>query len=264
MAITLIDYAVLSKLKEAGILPPNPSILELGEANWYGDVSLDQLAADIPKWVTDPAAQAALLQELAILKHRLPSLPAHEQGLASFDIAKIFLRAVFEHRSMEAIDLDGRDSHRFDLNYPVSLDKTYDVVMNLGTAEHVFNVFQFFKTMHDLTAPGGLMFNEMPFSGWVDHGFYSFHPTFYFDLAAINNYDAPVIAYVELAPCRVITLQRREDILRMAQQGQIAKNSMIYAVFRKPQMQQEFKTPIQGYYGKTLSEEANQAWAALR
>ena len=42
------------------------------------------------------------------------------------------------------------------------------------------------------------MLHGMPFSGWYDHGFYNFQPTFYLDLAIANNYGNLGLFYVEL------------------------------------------------------------------
>jgi hypothetical protein len=67
MAITAVDYFIISKLKEQALIPTRPSVLELGEANWYGDVPLDQLASDIRAHVKDSGAQQAMLEKLAFL-----------------------------------------------------------------------------------------------------------------------------------------------------------------------------------------------------
>jgi hypothetical protein len=38
MAIARMDIEMWEALKAKGVLPPAPLVLELGEANWYGDV----------------------------------------------------------------------------------------------------------------------------------------------------------------------------------------------------------------------------------
>ncbi|NTV49863.1 MAG: hypothetical protein HGB32_04545 [Geobacteraceae bacterium] len=47
MAITAVEYEIFSELKKSRLLPPNPSFLEFGEANWYGDVPYERLSGDI-------------------------------------------------------------------------------------------------------------------------------------------------------------------------------------------------------------------------
>jgi hypothetical protein len=166
---------------------------------------------------------------------------------------------------LDAIDLSGTDhAMRYDLNEPVHLEKTYDVVMNLGTAEHVFNVYQFFKTVHDLTAPGGLMIHVMPFNGWVDHGFYNFQPTFHCDLAAANQYHMHMLAYTELNPPKIHFCKERIDIANLAKEGKLGANALIYSVLSKPKTPMPFKAPMQGFYAGALSAEGIDAWKKLR
>jgi hypothetical protein len=81
----------------------------------------------------------------------------------------------------------------------VDLDRQFHVVINSGTAEHVFNACQFFKTVHERTFPGGLMIHAFPFVGWLDHGFYNFNPTLIADLAAANQYAFLIWVYSESA-----------------------------------------------------------------
>ena len=68
-------------------------------------------------------------------------------------------------------------AERLDLNLPHDLGEQFDAIINLGTAEHIFNVYQVFKSMHDWLKVGGRMYHNLPMYGENDHGFYNFHPT---------------------------------------------------------------------------------------
>ena len=48
-----------------------------------------------------------------------------------------------------------KDSMPLDLNVPHELGEQFDAIFNLGTAEHIFNVYQAFKSMHDWLKVGG-------------------------------------------------------------------------------------------------------------
>lgn len=256
MAITILEYELLAHLKKQGLLQPNGSILELGEANWYGDVAPQRFKDDIKALV--PEQQQELLD-------RFDELIAGDDPYKLFKIAKIFYRVFFNYGRLDAIDLDGTDhAMKLDLNEPVQLDQQYDFVMNDGTGEHVFNVYQFFKTIHEVTRPGGIMFHGMPFSGWVDHGFYNFNPTFYWDLVAANRYELLFFAYGELNPPKINMFPTREAILEFAKNDQIGKNSLLYLACRKPSDEQPFVSPMQGYYARTLSAHARDGWLSMR
>ena len=93
----------------------------------------------------------------------------------------------------------------FDLNNDLStyyeFREHFDVVTNLGTAEHCFNQYCVFKNLHDLCKPGGVMVHALPVQGNVNHGFYNYHPRFFADLSVANGYEVINLAFtVDYAP----------------------------------------------------------------
>lgn len=256
MAITEIEYALMTNLKDSGMMPNQPHVLEFGENNWYGDVSIEQLLHDIKE--TGRSDSEELAKKLKQIVDE-----QENNSFVLFDIAKIFWKTFTDYESITAIDMGGPNAHKFDLNYPVVMDRQFDITVNFGTSEHVFNVAQFFATVHDLTAPGGLMLHALPFTGWIDHGFYNFQPTFIWDLSAQMQYDIISFIYAELNPFKIINIGCREDVIKMIKNEELGKNSLLYTVLRKNQ-EQEFLPIIQGYYGNMVSEQVRKAWVELR
>ncbi len=258
MAITAIDYTIWRALVEKRALPARPDVLEIGQANWYGDVSVDQLAEDIQRFAPPEQAQLHLQALSQVARSENPIQRA-------FDIASVFYKAFLNYQSITAIDLDGLSGAlEYDLNQPVPLDRRFDVTINTGTAEHVFNQYQLFKTIHDLTLPGGVIVHTFPFKGWLDHGFYNYNPTFIVDLAACNEYEIVVWLYGELSPFRVVQLERLEQVHEMARRGELGLNAVHDVVLRKPGEERPFTVPMQGYYADKLSARAEQDWCTLR
>lgn len=254
MALTAVDYHVFEALRKGGLLPPKPAVLELGEAEWYGEA---ELAAIFDGVVAEPSRRAELKKRFAALRPNDPHRAWH--------LAKLFYAAFLDHRELVAIDFHGTPAARpIDLNYPVDLGRHFDIVLNGGTAEHVFNVAQFFRTCHELAAPGGLMLHNNPFRGWLEHGFYNFNPTFYWDLAAANRYEVLMLVYTEVQPLRVEQLFNRERVIEMARAGELGANAMLYAVYRKPREEAPFAIPRQAYYANALSENMARAWSEVR
>lgn len=242
MGITHNDRAVFLRLRSAGLIPPRPSILELGEGAWYGDVPFETLSEDIDDLVQDEQ----LREELHL---RMAGILSGATDYRAWDLAKLFFRACLDYRKYTAIDFHGTpEALKIDLNYPVSLGEQFDILINAGTAEHIFDIGQFFRTVHDLTCPGGLMVHVMPFRGWLEHGFYSFNSTFYWDLAAANGYTMLIHGYAELKPPRFIDLTYRKQILELAVGGHLGKNATLYAVMQKPATASAFRAPIQHVY----------------
>lgn len=91
---------------------------------------------------------------------------------------------------------DERSTYRVDLNLPWDTRNRWDVVHNGGTAEHVFNIGQVFKTVHDVLVVGGLALHVLPAAGEISHGFYNVHPQVYRDMAAANGYRIEALDYI--------------------------------------------------------------------
>lgn len=252
MALTAVDYHILEALRKGGLLPRRPAVLELGEAEWYGE-----LATLIDDVVPDAARRAELKKRLAAVRPDDPYRAWH--------LAKLFYAAFLDYRELVAIDFHGTPQARpIDLNQPANLGQRFEVVIDGGTAEHVFNVAQFFRTCHEVTAPGGLMLHHNPFRGWLEHGFYNFNPTFYWDVAAANRYEVLMLVYTEVQPMRIEQLFSREKIVEMGRAGELGANAMLYAVYRKPATEAPFALPRQAYYANALSEQMTRAWSEVR
>lgn len=72
---------------------------------------------------------------------------------------------------------------------PADMRGAFDVILNFGTSEHIFNQLNCFRFMHDALKVGGVFFHQLPSQGWVDHGFFCYHNTFFEELAAANGYE---------------------------------------------------------------------------
>lgn len=246
MAISAPHYHLFKSLKP--ILSHGGTLLEIGEANWLGDMDSQLLAVD------------ALENDCRGFPNPLSILNDAERSGDRFAIAKAFYGIVFSPSKAVAIDINGTpDALRLDLNGPIELGEQFDLVINHGTAEHVFNIGQVFKTMHDHCIDGGLMIHESPCIGWVDHGFYTLQPTLFYDLATANNYEIVGAWLLSIEGNWTLRLDDRDHIHRL--NGELPKqaNLNIYVVYRKLG-DMPFRVPFQGYYNGTLSEVGKRAW----
>jgi hypothetical protein len=257
MAITVAEYNLWRTLAEKKSLPAKPDVLELGEANWYGDVPLNRLIEDIPRF-TSPDVAAQLTAALNAFRREDPRRHL-------FDVAKIFYKTFLDYQSLTAIDLHGTSAAlKYNLNDVVPIEKRFHITINTGTAEHVFNQYQMFKTIHDLTLPGGVMFHTFPFVGWLDHGFYNYNPTLIMDLAMTNDYAIIAWIYAKLSPPHIVEIERIEQLHDMAKRGELAPNSVQLVAFTKPKETRPFVAPMQGFYFGKLSAKAREDWYKMR
>ena len=87
-----------------------------------------------------------------------------------------------------------------DLNFdsvPEKMLGHYDVVFNFGTTEHIFNQWNCFEFMHDALKIGGIIYHQLPASGYLDHGYYCYTPLFFREMAQANGY---VIEHLAVTP----------------------------------------------------------------
>ncbi|MGD9722054.1 MAG: hypothetical protein AB7O59_09920 [Pirellulales bacterium] len=226
MAISAVQYAIVREMFRQGWLAQGGAILEIGEANWYGDADPHDLVAEIEQHVAEPRRAA--------LTARLHAAFALDPRVTNFEVAKVFYEMFFAPTEMQAIDWNGSpQAHRLDLNDHLQLARRFDVVINHGTAEHIFNIAQVFRTMHEHTVPGGMMIHESPFTGWIDHGFYTLHPRLFFDLAEANGYRLRSMFVEDFAGRQAYPLASRESIAEMRLSRQLPENALLFVVFQK-------------------------------
>ena len=259
MPIHAATYKIICDMSAAGIIPENPNILELGESNWYGDVPLQQLEQDIQSRVKSQELKTELLGRLVECSKKLTQNPPRYEAL--WELSQIFYKATLNHASYTAIDLDGsRNALKHDLNVPINLDRQYEIVIDFGTAEHVFNVLQVFKTIHEATCPDGIMLHGLPFHGWIDHGFYNFQPTFFMDLAAANSYNLRMLLYRDIQTGKITQIKNHDQISQLFDSAKITGSGSLFVIYQKAAKETEFCVPMQGYYAGSASKTVNKAW----
>lgn len=79
-----------------------------------------------------------------------------------------------------------------DLNDPDAwrrVGRQFDVVLELGTLEHVFHIPNAMWNLAKLCAVGGEILHGAPMNNWPNHGFYQLQPTLYYDFYEANGFE---------------------------------------------------------------------------
>ncbi|MFH1851420.1 MAG: class I SAM-dependent methyltransferase [Candidatus Neomarinimicrobiota bacterium] len=159
--------------------PFSGSVLELGKQHiWF---SLEELRRWAPKHnvnLIEPDAVA--LSDIDFLRKK-----------GCIDDVSFFKAMGFQAvESCDVSDYEGAD-HVLDLNLPVpeKFHNSYDVIVDGGTLEHIFNLPQVLKNIFSMLKPGGRIIHLTPSSNFVDHGFYMFSPTLFFDYYTVNRWN---------------------------------------------------------------------------
>jgi hypothetical protein len=247
MAISATQYCIVRDLFERGLLPKNGALLAIGEAACDADPL--EMSGDIQRLEPLAARRDRLVK-------RVHEIAASGDARRRFEMAGVFYEFFFAPSVVRTIDMSAL------LSQP--LERRFDVVLNERAAEHVVNIAQAFKAMHECTAPGGLMIHESPFSGCVNQGFYTLQPTLFFDVAEGNEYRLDAMFIEDCAGGSPLCIARREDVFAMAEGKQIPAESLLFTVFTKSAVERDFVYPMQGYYQHSLGEAVRQAWFRLR
>jgi SAM-dependent methyltransferase len=94
-----------------------------------------------------------------------------------------------EVESLDYYDAE-HPTHVCDLNRPLppQLAGRFDLVYDGGTLEHCFNTSQVLANVVEALSPGGRVIHHVPANNWVDHGFFQFSPTMFFDFYHANGF----------------------------------------------------------------------------
>jgi hypothetical protein len=120
-----------------------------------------------------------------------PSVFLNPDNKSNIDDISLFKSLGFD--SVESIDIDNYEepTYTYDLNQPVPefLHEKYDAIYDGGTTEHIFNFPESLKNIYKMLKVGGIIMHVSPSNNYVDHGFYSFSPTIFYDYYRANGFE---------------------------------------------------------------------------
>ena len=126
--------------------------------------------------------------------------------------------------------------------------------------EHCFNPAQVMLNAATLTEVGGTVIHHVPTNNWVDHGFYQFSPTLFFDFYSANNFSNIKMkihfmgrvreSYIDYDP-------QADDPLPYAFGG--LTRVMVFFSAKKTAESTVFKFPIQGRYRQFFGDKCASA-----
>lgn len=181
--------SALMMIKACGVLKSGARIAAMG----YPDMLAmpDQIAEMMDKYGADKSKLDYRSDSEKICKRHGKKMRPIADAHSFFSLlgAKLDVFDIVTERGCEIL---------LDLNYPAPQEHLgqYDLVLDVGTLEHCFNVGQAAINMASLLKVGGTIFHQNPFNVG-NHGFYGFNPTWYSDFYGQAGY--------KLIECRLTT-----------------------------------------------------------
>lgn len=156
-------------------LKPGDSIASMGYPDIIPSPELLELLAD--RDIQYRVDSAAICRRHGLKPQPIPDAESVFESLgASLDVYDIV-----NERGCEIV---------LDLNYPYPANSRgqYDLVLDVGTLEHCFNVAQALQNVAAMVKVGGYVLHENPFN-CGNHGFYGFCPTWFYDFYTDNGFE---------------------------------------------------------------------------
>jgi SAM-dependent methyltransferase len=163
---------------------------------------------------------------------------------------------------VESIDYfpDEHPTFVADLNLPIAdrLAGQYSLVYDGGTMEHCFNPARVMENAVALAKPGGMVLHHVPMNNWVDHGFYQFSPTLFFDFYGANGFTDLVMQIHFLGRGKESYFDY-DPISDEALPYFVGNKTRALVFFRarKPMIPAEKRFPIQGRYMEVFGQQSS-------
>jgi hypothetical protein len=187
MGVSITPLSRILDMHEQGLLRPGASIMELGAQQLYCKGGEEYLRAFI----------GYMAAKNSVIKRAEQYTQEELTALADGGFTSTLLKACgFSYAAIDIFEGDG--TIIFDLNRQepgADMLNRYDLVTNFGTTEHVVNQYLSLKTIHEITRPGGLIYHQLPLSGFHTHGYFSYNPLLFNEVAAANQYEVVLQGY---------------------------------------------------------------------
>lgn len=172
--------AVKMILAECKRRPFEGSVLTLGRQDMYFTYSMfESWAAEFDVTLQEPPT-ITLSHNKELAKKGFVSDETFFQALGFSEVA-----------SLDHSDFEGA-TYLLDLNSDTIQEKLrahFDIIINGGTMEHVFHVPNVLKNIYEMLKDNGRICHGAPSSNHIDHGFYMFSPTLFWDYYSANKFD---------------------------------------------------------------------------
>lgn len=144
------------------------------------------------RFLEELAAESRLGDVLTIGRQALDCDPAHLEAARpqgrDGTYCEWALRGLGAHL-VESVDVSGYEAatHVADLGFPASLPRRYDMVVDAGSLEHVFDVATAFRNVIGFAALGGRIVHVLPVNNLSGHGFWQFSSDLLYSLYSDQN-----------------------------------------------------------------------------
>jgi len=146
----------------------------------------------------------------------------------------------------------------YDLQKPMKKKffNKYDFVLDSGTLEHIFDTTSVLKNLVQITKAGGRILHIIPVHNYVNHGFYSFSPTFIYDFYTKNKFKIEEMYVTELGSLSYRFYKYNHTQSLDGYYLNRNKRYLMYALLKKTKGLKKIIIPDQSFYTKRTEKES--------
>lgn len=191
LTITSLKY-ILQKKKKYGFSGP---VLTLGNQDIYAT------GEDIRKWAEEYNIE--LNNPGKTLYSTSSDVPKINKEASQYIHAKTFFEFLgISEENYYDIDKFPFDKPRIihDLQDPINpkFHDFFNLIIDAGTMEHIFDVRAVMENLAKMTKIGGYVLQFIPAQNFLNHGFYQFSPTFFYDFYTSNGFEITESYIIEI------------------------------------------------------------------
>ncbi len=161
-------------------------VLTLGNQDIYGTEK------DIKNWAKDENLESKSPKK--ILYSTSGDVPRINKEAAQYIHAKTFFEFLgIDEENYYDIDKFDFDKPKIlhDLQFPINpkFHNYFNFIIDSGTLEHIFDARAVMENIARMTKVGGYVLQLIPAQNFLNHGFYQFSPTFFYDFYTGNGFE---------------------------------------------------------------------------
>ncbi len=167
----------------------------------FGNQDIYASESDIREWAKED--KIFLKKPRKILYSTSKSTPKINKEATEHIHASTFFEFIgINSRNYYDIDKFNFDKPKIihDLQFPIypKFHNFFNLIIDSGTLEHIFDVKSVMENIVKMTKPGGYVLQFIPAQNFLNHGFYQFSPTFFSDFYTNNGFEVVESYIVEI------------------------------------------------------------------
>ena len=219
----------------------------------FGNQDIYATERDIRKWFQ--VEKIKFKEPTQILYSTSDDVPKINKEAAGYIHAKTFFEFLGISKN-KYYDIDkfpfDRPKIIHDLQLPIDkkFHNFFNLIIDSGTLEHIFDVKSVMENIVRITKVGGYVLQFIPAQNFLNHGFYQFSPTFFYDFYLSNGFDVVESYIIEIGGVsdRFYTYDQKKDYIGLFfKPGSRLVNCFLV---QKKKVLKQIALPDQYYYKK--------------